>query len=555
MSKIAKSRFLYENLHFRFPLSFLVALIAVALVHKNMLLSKFLPGDSYDARANLVIYEHWNSFFHGHRSFLDIPVFYPASNMLGGSDANFTQGLIFTIFRSFNFDLTSSLKATVVVVTLLGLWGTSKLAFRLFDSKPLAIIAIFLAATSYQLFVQSNHLQTWMYLNLSWVILSLLMLVKREHVFFAFGVLVIGVPVLALSTWYCVVAIFYFGFTYLVFMMIFDSSSLSKLVIEVKQIFKLLLEKKSKMFIIILIGLVLSFLFLYIYLPKVGNTSFGNWSEVSFYLPRFSDLINASIGSNGIMQDLYSKMKLDIFPTSERAMGLTLSVLLLLTIGGVVLILKKLKLHIWVKSLYAASLVTLILPLTDERGLSFWYFVNQFPFMNSVRTPARFWVFSSIIISWISLWIIWSGFQLAMKSLVSKLSFFGLLTVLVILQVKEPIASWTETELLSPYGQTSAKLIEQNRCDYFYVSSSPELGLMESITIQIDAMIIASVQERKTINGYTSAPPPYWPQRPIWGLVGERDLKTWLRIYSGKFPGKLCFVDENGLKILTDKSH
>jgi hypothetical protein len=520
-----------------------------------LILTKLLPGDAFDARSTLVTYEHWFSFFRGESRLRDYPIFYPATNTLSGSDANFAQGVIYSVFRTINFDLTLSLKATVIFVTLFGLWGTSKLAKNLFTSEPLAIAATFFAATSYQLLVQSGHLQTWMYLNVSWVVFALTLLKQKKQIFFGFGLLVIGIPTLALSTWYCVIAIVYFGFLHSLFMILFDSESFRKFSNEVRQVYSLLLVKRNVMFAMVFSGFLLSCLFFYIYLPKVGNKSFGQWSEVSFYLPRLSDLINASIGSSGFTASLYSKMKLDLFPTSERVMGLTPSVLLLLTIGVMILILRRFKLHTWVKSLFMVSFVTLILPLTDERGLSLWYFVNQIPFMNSIRTPARFWVFSSIIICWISIWIIWNGSRLVHKNLVSKLGFFGLLAALIFVQVQEPIASWTETELLSPYGQISAKLIEQNRCDYFYVSSSPELVLMESITIQIDAMIIASVQERKTINGYTSAPPPYWPQRPIWGLVGESDLKTWLRIYSGKFPGKLCFVDESGLKILTDKSY
>ena len=537
------------------PYNFMLGLFCTIFIHRNVLFSPSLPGDSFDARAILVVYEHWYSFLQGKSPLREVPIFFPAESTLGGSEASFAQGLIYSLFRAIQFDVTTSLKASVIFVSLIGLWGTAKLTSKFFTRKSLSIASTLLTATSYQLFVQSGHLQTWMYLNVSWVILAVILLNQKTQIIFAFGLIVVGLPVLALSTWYCVVAIVYFGTLYALFMYIFDPSVFKTCMVSLKGTYQVLLEKKTSSVVIISSSAILTSLFFYIYLPRVNDQSFGKWSEVAFYSPRLSDLINASVGSSGFLSELYARMKLDVFPTFERAMGLTVSTLLLILLAVIFLILKKVTLPNWMKSIYLAAFATLILPLTDERGLSLWYFVNQIPFMNSVRTPARFWTFSSIILTWISIWIIWNGSRLLHKSALPKFAFFGLLSVLIGLQVQSPTANWTEKELLSPYGQQSATLIEQNRCDYFYLSSSPELGLMDSITIQIDAMVIASIQERKTINGYTSAPPPYWPQRPIWGLVGESDLRTWLRIYSGKFPGTLCFVDESGLKILTEKSY
>ncbi len=537
------------------PYNFVLGLFCTLLIHRNVLFTSLLPGDSFDARATLVVYEHWYSFLQGKSPLRELPIFFPAESTLGGSEASFAQGLIYSLFRAIQFDMTTSLKASVIFVSLMGLWGTAKLTHKIFARKSLSIAATFLTATSYQLFVQSGHLQTWMYLNVAWVILAVVLLNQKTQITFAFGLIVVGVPVLALSTWYCVVAIVYFGTLYALFMSIFDRSVFKKGMVSFKETYQVLLEKKTSSLVIISSSVILTSLFFYIYLPRVNDQSFGKWSEVAFYSPRLSDLINASIGSSGLSRELYATMKLDVFPTFERAMGLTVSTLLLILLALIFLVLKKVTLPNWMKAIYLTSLATLILPLTDERGLSLWYFVNQIPFMNSVRTPARFWTFSSIILTWTSIWIIWNGSRLLHKSVLPKFAFFGFLSVLIGLQVQSPTANWTQKDLLSPYGQKSYALVEENDCDYFYISSSPELGLMDSITIQIDAMLIASIQERKTINGYTSAPPPYWPQRPIWGLVGESDLKTWLRIYSGKFPGKLCFVNESGIKILTDKPY
>lgn len=132
----------------------------------------------------------------------------------------------------------------------------------------------------------------------------------------------------------------------------------------------------------------------------------------------------------------------------------------------------------------------------------------------------------------------------------SKILFVSIITILSLMQLRIPMATWQEKDLLSSFGKQAQQLIVGNECRTFYLGDEKDLGLYESISRQIDGMMIASLENRKTINGYTSNPPIGWPQRPVWGLVEIENLMPWISQNKDRFNEKLCYIDEVGLTVI-----
>ena len=392
--------------------SVLVGSLSTVLIHWNIISTNALPGDSFDARSTIVSYEHWYMFFQGKSSIRELPVFFPTENVLSSSDTLFGQGFIYSFFRFFGLNLTSSLKATVIVITLIGCIGVAKLAKQIFESTSLSFAVTALTITSYQIIAQSGHLQTWLYFSVSWVIVCLVNIQRRTNVSASYSGLLIGLPVLALSTWYTIVALIWFAGIVLIYSLVRDRNQFLSGIQNLKTSITWYFRKSTPCAIlssILFVSMLL--IFLYIYGSRFDDQEFAAWSSTVFYAPRIFDIVNASFAATGWQGEMYKTVRLDIYPTFERAMGLSVSILILLIIGSVLMIFKKQNFTLMERSLSFAAIFTLIAPLTDERGQSLWYFISKFPILNSVRSPARFWTFSSVIISWVFIWIIWRNFK------------------------------------------------------------------------------------------------------------------------------------------------
>jgi hypothetical protein len=535
--------------------SIISGLLATIIVHRNIIFTASLPGDSIDARATVVTYEHWYMFLKGESFFREIPVFYPTENLISSSDAVLGQGLVYSILRFFGMGQTISLKATIVMITTIGFIGVAALAKLIFKDTLICTGITALTVTSYQVVAQSGHLQTWLYFSLAWVLFFLIKIYRNADLPTSFSGLIICLPLLALSAWYIIIGLIWFSGLICVYLFLRDKRVLSDGLATFKISGLSYLRSSTKLATTSLtLFLIQIFTFAYIYLERIGDQEFGGWATTSFYSPRLFDLFNASFGSTGWQADIYEKVKLDIYPTAERAMGLSIPVIILIVFGFVYILRKNLQLTSLENSLVFAVIATFIIPLTDERGQSLWYFVSKIPIINSIRTPARLWIYASILISWLIVWFIWKNLNRQKLVFKSKLSLFILIGVLSLAQIKTPMANWKESDLLSNFGKEAKVLILQNKCEVFYLSSAENLGIYDSIVRQIDGMLIAVTNNKKTINGYTSSPPIGWPQRPVWGLVAQEELVPWIALYPKLFSQKTCFINEEGLTFYDPKS-
>ena len=76
-------------------------------------------GEPFDARLMISLHEHMWRWLNGLVSFRDTEFFYPYDTALGFSDVFLVQGIMYSIFRFFDFDsLTSWTNVTIILVVI-----------------------------------------------------------------------------------------------------------------------------------------------------------------------------------------------------------------------------------------------------------------------------------------------------------------------------------------------------------------------------------------------------------------------------------------------------
>lgn len=120
------------------------------------------PGDLVDTRFNHVILEHHYQYLSGqHDHFWSTRFFYPAPNMLAGSDAHFSTMPIYSFFRFIGCSMFTSFQLWFLVLLFLNYFICYKV-LRWFKLDPIAAsIGAFLFTFSMPVALLSGHIQNF----------------------------------------------------------------------------------------------------------------------------------------------------------------------------------------------------------------------------------------------------------------------------------------------------------------------------------------------------------------------------------------------------------
>ena len=91
-----------KNLKLRMLVLFSTSILATLFAYRPVFQGRLL-GDPFDARLQVILHEHWWRWFNGLTEFRNTEFFFPYKTALGYSDVFFTQGIIYSLFRFFNF--------------------------------------------------------------------------------------------------------------------------------------------------------------------------------------------------------------------------------------------------------------------------------------------------------------------------------------------------------------------------------------------------------------------------------------------------------------------
>jgi hypothetical protein len=527
----------------KFLSNLLIPVLVFAFNYSSLFSRNELLGDRGDARLSIVLYEHWYSFLTGNENLTSTIFFFPASNTLGLTDAYFAQGMVHSLFRFIGFGTIDSWVLTNIVLIFLGILGISRLASRIFQRQSIVFCVTLLASIAYPFVTQLGHLQSIGYLFVFWI-LDWAYLAhagntgqkKRAKIF-----LILGLPILALSSWYPFALLVLVTFlTFFVFLVgrsaaIWETlMSISKGIVAAT---KSSSNRNLPTIVVVISSICLWILWLRIYFPVMSALGTKSWGEINFFSPRLGDFINASYGSDGLHKVLYDRLKLSNPPTYERSLGLTFTLFFFVLFVSYLLIRKsKLISSIDQKiswSILCISIIPILLIIQDEFGRSAWYpFWKIIPGVSSIRAPFRVSIYSSWLLIFLLYYLIRNRKSIVIISI----------TLLLFWDTSRVIPTdWDRALYLPLQTESMVSQIEDNKCDSFY--SRPD-SIGDNTIFQIDNEVIASTFGVPTINGYSGNFAKGWPT----GLdpATDEQIISWFSFNAFKKDARVCIFDQSG---------
>ena len=519
--------------------------ISIFIINYSSLLSRNeLLGNTGDARLSIVIYEHWYSFLLGKEDLTSTIFFFPATNTLGLTDAFFAPGMLHSIFRFTGFGVLDSWVFTNLVLIFLGILGISRLASRIFQSRTIVFCATLVASIAYPFVTQLGHIQSVGYLLVFWLA-DWVFLLKNGNPGqrkWARISLILGLPTLALSTWYpFALLVLMVCLAIVVYLIGHPTSIWLNLKSLINALFVQIKSSESRNFqtiVAVFCSIGLWIMWLRIYLPVMSTLESKSWGEINFYSPRLGDLINASDRAQGLHKEIYEILRLSNPPTYERSLGLTFSLFIFVLLLSYLLIRNSKLINTSDRKISWAVLCISIIPtlliIQDEVGRSAWYpFWKIIPGVASIRAPFRV----SIYTSWLLIFLLYYLFRRQRSIIIISLS------LLLWWDTSRVIPTdWERDQYLPLQTKSIVAQIQKNNCGAFY--SRPSIPGDNTI-FQIDNEVIASTFGIPTVNGYSGNFAKGWPT----GLDAASDAQiiSWFDFNEPQSENRICIFDQSGI--------
>ena len=518
----------------------LISFSSTLVLFRSYLLSGQYFGDPGDARLAIVNIEHWYRVL-----FMGEPLsggvsFWPYPYVAGLTESYFTQALIYVPVRILGFGSVSSINLTYFLIIVLGLLGFLKLGKILGLNGVYLYLLPLLIAHSYAFTTQLTHFATSAFLLVSWPLIGIIRVGRKSSNSSNKYYIFIGLPLIALGSWYAFCLFFMImGIMALAHLYKGKSKPTKKQIVEFWNVLIGKTEKRKK-FAILATSVSLLSLWGTIYLPNLNLLS-KNWGEQVFYAPRLGDLVNSSVGANGIYAKLFEAMKLNSGPTFERALGLTPGFVLILICVLLINRQKGKSDHEFSNSFYILNqilisiTILIALLLTDDAGHSFWFPIWEvIPGVSSLRNLYRVMIFVYIVL------IVY--FLLILQKKKSTLLVTLVLSSLVLFDnYRIPYTNWNDTNMKTTQIQEFKQNLKGKACEVFYIR--PDTTNTTPWITQVDAMLAATQSGVPTVNGYASKVPSAWPQTGAWGSASDEQVLNWLQSQGIKGTS-VCIFDE-----------
>ena len=490
---------------------------------RNIIGSNKLIGDRGDGRLTMLITEHWFNFFKGKEKFGELVIFYPAANVLAYSDMLFFYGIIHSLFRFIGIDIFNAYKYTIISIHFI---GTLSMYYLLFHKLKLNIIWSLFGVIAFSFSsTYATHLAHTQLCACSMLPMLLIFLInffenlnkRKKRNVYAFLTI----------TWYLLILYnsWYIAFFTVVFILIFTIICIIGLLMQKKNILKILYDFIIKVntdiiiYVVYITILLIPFVKLYFPLLKKGGYDFSNIKSI--YIPKSIALIN--IGEDNwllgnFMRYLQSLQK----PTSEWNMGFSLILLSTFIIFSIFYTNKKRKTtyEYIISYLMIAVLVGMLFSIkVSSKKISLWYFIYKLiPGASSVRAVSRYLLYLSFpmaILSSIGGNFLFNTYNFKNTNY-KKYIPICLFIFLWISNIRNEgvYSTWNssfEKEYLSGVSKPDIQ------CKVFYMSNTN--SEVPQYIYQLDAFEIANKFELKTINGYSGNIPDSWED--IWEVSNE----------------------------------
>jgi hypothetical protein len=566
-------------------LTYIVAgLFFAGIFFRQILFSHFdlLYGSAVDSRFNGVILEHWWQVLHGTGQWLSPPFFFPATGVLGYSDAGFLNALPYVLLRCIGLDPFTSYQIVLFALVAMGWIGTILfLRCCLKLSMVPTLVATALCVFPNSMAASSAQTQLFTIYCLPYLAIATYVLLhnfaKVTPVGIAAGIAVAAmVPAIAYTSYY----VGWFSIFFLLLLSgvcYFWTSFHSAGNADCRRIF----WQRHNWHIIFpycALSAICFIPFLLTYLPVVVELGVRPYDEISAMLPSFIDYVN--VGTNNwlwgkILHSTLARLGSRPMPMArELTRGLPCCLLLTFLISSVYSIRKVRHYQVTVTeagtckivvgrneanhddklTMLAAGLGTtillawlLMLKIGDD---SLWWFVTKLvPGASGIRAVYRFQNILAFPLAVVVAIGLHQSIKYARRHIQSRLKRSGCAVVLglfclILLGEQFNIGGLANYSKEEQRSMLAGMHHPPGQAKVFIVLPPTGLKLEGPWEVQIDAMIIAQKYGLHTINGFSGHAPLEWDGIDDYGKPKYcRALLRWIRYYNLE-NDELYYLDE-----------
>jgi hypothetical protein len=527
---------------------FLVALaIIFSLYTYRSALSGKLLGEPFDARLMISLHEHMFRWLNGLVSFRDTEFFYPYKTALGFSDVFLVQGLVYSIFRFLGIDSLSSWMNVTIILAIIGNLGwvvLAKIYLKHFYVQILFVLTIISSLSFVHYFTFNANVVGYTYL--SWMMIFFMSLAsekKARNFHIKLNLFIVTFLVYALSCWY---GAFFFILTIIIWIIIKG----------LKYGFKPNFKFERSMFKIHLVfaPLIAFFvwLFYFVYI-SVSDQPGRPVAEMLTNSPRIQQILSGANPNGGGMEGalfggLYEWLDLDnpiiynnFLGDWGGGLGIFLPLLLIIVILVNFFIFKIIKDF----SLMLAVLISYLYFTVFGNNLSLHsYLFNVIPGLNSIRSPSRYIIFVGFAGIFLLFYYFDRLLSMSRKNITKVLIALPLLFVFFD-QQRSSFKGWDRENFINSELIALTSKIQSN-CDYFYYDKPG--GWWYD---QIEALTFAVQIGVPTVNGYSGAFPPNYPNMSWNRDAPSLEIFNWMKQIDENEKGCLVLGNSN-VRYLSD---
>jgi len=527
---------------------FLVFIVIVfSLYTYRSVFSGRLLGEPFDARLMISLHEHMWRWLNGLVSFRDTEFFYPYKTALGFSDVFLVQGLAYSILRFFGLDSLSSWVNVTIILAIIGNIGwiiVAKKYLKNFISQILFVLTIISSVSFVHYFTFNPNVVGYAFL--SWMLVFFLNITneKKTTTFhLKVNLFIIAFLLYALSCWY---AAFFLLVTIILRFLLLTYSHRFKLnfspsVIKIYVFFAPL-------------NAFFAWIFYYVYV-LVASQPERSVEELIRNSPRIQHLLVGANPNGGgmdgsILQNFYELFSLetpivygDKIGDWGGGLGIFLPFFWTIALFSNIFVRNFIRDYSWLIAVFATYLYLMV--FGDNLSLHSYLF-NIIPGLNSIRSPSRYVIF----VGYAAIFFLFLYFDRILlnskKYLINSLIILSMLIVLID-QHRSSFNGWNRENFINAELLALGTEVKKN-CDYFYYDR-PGGWWFD----QIEALTFAVQIGVPTVNGYSGAFPPNYPNKPWNQDAPSLEIFDWMKQIDVTRKGCLILGDSN-IRYLSDIS-
>ena len=477
----------------------LLSLLITLIVIRNNFFGYFF-GDPMDSKLQITIQDHWYKWFIGKENFFDLGMFYPEQNTLGYSDTLIIPGVLHVILRLIGLDAIYSWQFSNIIILFFGIIILFIFTKKIIKNWISSWVVIFLFLTSHTLLEnlsgQPNTVNYLLFFVIPICVINLANLEKSKlSVLINTIILLIFIPLFALSTWYAFFLGLIYSIIFLIFFLILDQKEFINFILNIYINFKKL--NFTSFTLVIAISLFIWTLFIFTYFD-ISQSANNLWIEVSRTETDVYSIIRSFIlNSFFVPLDIRNRF----LPNSNYyPIDLGSGPIIFFILVTMIIIISRKKLSKFFIVFYLSTVSYFLFFIPFQEYSLFRIFWNNITLFESIRYTYRANIFVGFFLILIGVWAISNIFKKSMM-------YYSLLIITLFVSInqwQEPPSKWKFSDYFNNEYEFITNKLNESACESFVVDT-PGKGWWDDQLTGLQIMRDTSI---RTLNGYSGDYPP-----------------------------------------------